>query len=114
METLSEIKDQACRTWAFRRIEWLGEVKRVAGEVMAATPFHAICIRFVPETRWASGEVVNGTLFIGGDWRALFGDCYAEAAREMLESDLFFKGWRVDIGKYMDMQYLVVTEISRS
>lgn len=114
MATLSEIKTQAFIEQLQKRGEWLGEVKRVAAEVMPVFPFGEICIRFVPETRWASGEVVNGTLFIGGDWRALFGEHYAEAARELLESDPFFDGWRVDIGKYMNMRYLVVTEISRS
>lgn len=49
-----------------------------------------------------------------GDWRELLGDHHAEMAKVMLESDPFFEGWRVDIGVYMDMQYLVVTEISRS
>ena len=114
MVTLLEIKQSAQRAQALRRIEWLGEVKKVAEDAMRIAPFGEICIQFVPETQWASGEVVNGTLLLSGDWRALFGDHYAEAACEMLESDPFFEGWRVNIGKYMDMRYLVVTEVSRS
>lgn len=114
MVALSEIKERAERAQALRRIEWLGEVKRVASDTMSTSLFHEICIQFVPETQWVSGEVVNGTLLLSGDWRALFGDHYADAARAMLESDPFFEGWRVNIGKYMDMRYLVVTEVSRS
>lgn len=99
---------------ALNRGEWLDHIKKVAGETMCVTPFQDICIRFIPETRWETGTVVNGTLLLSGDWRGLLGDHYAEMAKVMLESDSFFEDWCVDIGVYMDMQYLVVTEISRS
>ena len=114
MKKLSEIKEHAQNVLARERSEWLCELKKVAGEKMLLTLFRDICIRFIPEPRWETGTVVNGTLFISGDWRDLLGDDYAQLAKVMLESDPFFEGWRVNIGVYMDMQYLVVTEISRS
>lgn len=114
MQTLLDIKAQAHMALLGSRTAWLGELKKMAGEAMRATLFQDICIRFTPETRWETGTVVNGTLLLCGDWRELLGDNYAELAKVMLESDPFFEGWRVDIGVYMDMQYLVVTEISRS
>ena len=114
MKKVSEIKEHAQNVLARERSEWLDGIKEVAGETMRDKPFRGICIRFIPEPRWETGTVVNGTLFISGDWRELLGDDYAQLAKVMLESDPFFEGWRVDIGMYMDMQYLVVTEISRS
>lgn len=114
METLSSIKAIAHNVLARNRAEWLDGIKEVAGDAMRSTLFRGICIKFIPEPRWATGTVLNGTLFISGDWRALFGDDYAQLAKVILESDPFFEGWRVDIGVYMDMQYLVVTELSRS
>ena len=114
MKKLSEIKEHAQNVLARERSEWLDGIKKVAGEKMLLTPFRGICIKFIHEVRWETGTVVNGTLFISGDWRELLGDDYAQLAKVMLEGDPFFEGWRVDIGAYMDMQYLVVTEISRS
>ena len=114
MKTLSELKTQAYNLQIQNRISWLDNVKDIAREVMLFTPIKDICIRFIPEARWKSGTVVNGTLLIHGEWRELFGDNYAELTKEMLEGDSFFEGWLVDVGKYMDMQYLVVTEIGRS
>lgn len=107
METLSSIKAEAQKMQIFDRGEWLDGIKEVAGKTMRDKPFQDICIRFIPETRWETGTVVNGTLLLSGDH-------YAEMAKHMLEGDPFFEGWCVDIGVYMDMQYLVVTEISRS
>lgn len=114
METLTSIKADTQMQQALNRGEWLDGIKEVAGKTKRDKPFQDICIRFIPEPRWETGTVVNGTLFISGDWRELLGDDYAQLAKVMLEGDPFFEGWRVDIGVYMDMQYLVVTEISRS
>ena len=114
MKTLSRIKADTQMQQALNRGEWLDHIKKVAGETMGVTLFRDICIRFIPEPRWETGTVVNGTLLLSGNWRELLGDDYAQLAKVMLEGDPFFEGWRVDIGVYMDMQYLVVTEISRS
>ena len=114
MKTLSEIKTHAHNVRIRDRVDWLAEVKKVASEAMLNSPYRDICIKFYPEELWGSGTVLNGSLLIWGEWRELFGDNYAELAKEMLEGDSFFDGWRVDIGKYMDMRYLVVTEESRS
>ena len=114
MKTLSEIKDHARGVRVHNRVEWLDGVKKVAGETMLSSPFKDICIKFYPETLWGSGTVLNGSLLICGEWRKLFDDDYAELAKRLIENDPFFEGWRVDIGIYNGMKYLVVTEIDRS
>ena len=114
MKTLTEIKNHARNVRVRNRAEWLDEVKKVASEVMLSSPYKDICIKFYPETLWGSGTVLNGSLLICGEWRKLFDDDYAELAKELLENDPFFEGWRVDIGIYNGMKYLVVTETDRS
>ena len=114
MKTLSEIKNHARNVRVRNRAEWLDELKKAASEAMLSSPYKDLRIKFYPEALLGSGTVLNGSLLLSGDWRKLFDDDYAELAKELIESDPFFEGWRVDIGIYDGMKYLVVTEISRS